>query len=270
MAAEDGQIYYGHPEQPGDIGPLYHSRQRLTARILTGSPLSPHTSLTSRVLTYLADPSKPAHLQKPAVPVLFFKPTSALAGPGQDMVVPRLARGEKNDYEVELCVVIGRDCRDVTEEEAMDYIAGYTVVNDVSSRGLCGKGLQWGMAKAFDSWCPIGPVLVSASALGRDPHALPITTRINGQLVQKASTAGLVLPLPKLISRLSHGATLQAGSLILTGSPVAIGRTMPGDVIEASPFMKHGDEVWCFVESCGTLINTVREEGVAGGAKAKL
>ncbi|GAA5884944.1 hypothetical protein JCM6882_007163 [Rhodosporidiobolus microsporus] len=291
VAAEDGQEYYGDVQEQGDIGLLYHNRSRLTARVLSGSPLSPQTTLTSRVLTvktllsplspaevtairglglqFAPDPSKPT--QKPAVPVLFFKPATALAGPADEIFIPKLAQDEKNDYEVELCVVIGQDCKDVKEEEAMKFVAGYTVVNDVSSRGLCGKGLQWGVGKSFDSWCPIGPALISPSALGKDAGALSITTHVNGKFVQRASTRDFVIKLPELISRLSHGSTLKAGSLILTGTPIAVGRAAPGDLVEASPFMKHGDEVRCFVEGCGTLINTVHEEGASAPLlKAKL
>ncbi|GAA6012525.1 hypothetical protein JCM10207_009030 [Rhodosporidiobolus poonsookiae] len=296
IADEDGQTYYGQPDQPGDVGLLAHPSRtaRLTARVLSGSPLRPDSTLSSRVLTvrqllsplapsevtairglglqYPADASRPAAAQKPPVPVLFFKPATALAGPGDEIFLPRLADGEKNDYEVELCVVMGRDCRDVSEQDAMSYVAGFCVVNDVSSRGLCGKGVQWGVGKAFDFWCPIGPALIHPSAL-KDPHALRITTHLNGKLVQEASTADLVLRLPELIARLSHGSTLQAGSLILTGSPVAVGRKAPGDVTDASPFLKHGDEVRCWVEGCGTLINTVREDGKPSAVqkiKAKL
>ncbi|GAA6035072.1 hypothetical protein JCM8097_002171 [Rhodosporidiobolus ruineniae] len=290
VAAEDGQTYYGEAEQHGDLGLLYRNGQRITARVLSASPLSPDCTLTSRILTvrqllsplapseitairglglqFAPDPSKP--FTKPAVPVLFFKPATAVAGPGDAIFLPRLAKEEKNDYEVELCVVIGRDCKDVKEDEALQYIAGYTVVNDVSSRGLCGKGVQWGVGKAMDSWCPIGPALVSPSTLGKDPHDLGITAHLNGKLVQKASTRDLVIKLPELISRLSHGSTLQAGSLILTGTPIAIGRSAPGDVTDESPFLKHGDEVRCFVEGLGTLVNTVVEEGASSAVKAKL
>ncbi|GAA5831095.1 hypothetical protein JCM11251_005140 [Rhodosporidiobolus azoricus] len=291
VAAEDGQEYYGDVVEKGDVGLLHSDRQRLTARVLSGSPLSPHTTLTSRVLTvktllsplsptevtairglglqFGVDPSKPP--QKPAVPVLFFKPSTTLAGPGDEIFIPKLAQGEKNDYEVELCVVIGRDCKDVTEVEAMQYVAGYTVVNDVSSRGLCAKGLQWGVGKSFDSWCPIGPALISPSALDKGPDSLKITTHVNGKLTQQASTRNLVIKLPDLISRLSHGSTLQAGSLILTGTPIAVGRGAPGDLVDESPFMNHGDEVRCFVEGCGTLVNYVFEEGASPlPIKAKL
>ncbi|BGP29481.1 hypothetical protein JCM10296v2_001220 [Rhodotorula toruloides] len=294
-AAENGQEYYGEPTNDGDIGLLAHKGEKLTARVLDGHPLLPASTLTNRTLTVskLLSPLAPRDIsairglglqyppdrakavQPPAVPCLFFKPSSSVAGPGDEILIPSLAEGEKNDYECELCAVIGRAAKDVKAEDALNYVAGYCVVNDVSSRGLCGKGVQWGMGKAFDSWCPIGPCLVSPAALGKGADALALTTHINGQLAQKASTADLVIKVPELIARLSHGTTLEAGSLILTGSPVAVGRSAPGDAVEASPFMKHGDEVRCFVEGCGTLINSVREEspnaaGARGFAKAKL
>jgi 2-keto-4-pentenoate hydratase/2-oxohepta-3-ene-1,7-dioic acid hydratase in catechol pathway len=150
------------------------------------------------------------------VPVLFFKPQSALAGPGDEIFIPRIAAGEKVDYEVELCVVIGKDCKNVSEEEALNYVAGYTVANDLTSRGLSVKGIQWGMGKAFDcaalllfasssssltlfslltAWCPIGPVLVSPASLSKDIHDLEITTTVNGQTVQAGSTKDLVYKL---------------------------------------------------------------------------
>ncbi|GAA5857346.1 hypothetical protein JCM8547_002232 [Rhodosporidiobolus lusitaniae] len=293
VAQEDDKTYYGVPQEEGDLGLLYWNGQRITARVLSASPLSPHTTLSSRTLTvkqllsplapsevtairglglqYPVDSSKP--VTKPDVPVLFLKPQSSLVGPGDEIFIPRLARGEKNDYEVELCVVIGRDCRNVKAEEAMDYVLGYTVADDVTSRGLGAKGLQWGMGKAFDTWQPIGPCLVSPSSLKKDPHDLSISTHLNGQLVQEGSTRNLVIQLPELISRLSHGANLQAGSIILTGSPLAIGRSAPGDLTDSSPFLSHCDEVRCFVEGIGTLVNTVREEGATakpGHVKSKL
>lgn len=185
------QEYYGEPTNDRDIGLLVHKGDKLTARVLDGHPLLPASTLSNRTLTvrkllsplaprditairglglqYPPDPSKPA--QPPAVPCLFFKPSSSIAGPGDEILIPSLAEGEKNDYECELCVVIGKDAKDVKEEDALNYVAGcvrarssllrhsgayssgphrYCVVNDVSSRGLCGKGGQWGMGKAFD------------------------------------------------------------------------------------------------------------------------
>ncbi|GAA5916890.1 hypothetical protein JCM5296_000740 [Sporobolomyces johnsonii] len=284
IAREDGKTYYGDVQQPGDIGLLAHSGALLTARVLSGSPLLPSTVPTSRTLTIakLLSPLAPSEITAirglglqypfpgsdakpvaPAVPCLFFKPATSIAGPGDEILIPECARGEKNDYEVELCAVLGADCPpNVAEDDAIKYVAGYCVVNDVSSRGLCAKagGGQWGMGKAYDTWCPIGPALIHPSALGKDPHSLRISTHINGKLAQEGTTRDLIVKLPKLIADLSRGATLAAGSLILTGSPIAVARKAPGDVAAASPFMTDGDEVRCWVEGCGTLINTVRDE----------
>ncbi|GJN87985.1 hypothetical protein Rhopal_000940-T1 [Rhodotorula paludigena] len=288
VAHEDGQIYYGEPEQHGDLGLAYARGDRLTARVVPPdtNPFAAPTS--SRVLTVrrLLSPLAPHHVtairglgaqytaesqprgDKPPVAVVFLKPQAALAGPGDDIVVPPLAAGQKCDVEVELCVVLGKDAKDVREEDAMDYVGAYCVVNDVTSRDLCNKGVQWGVGKCFDTWCPIGPCLVSPRALGKDPHDLRITTHLNGRETQRGSTRSLVLTIPELIARLSHGTTLQAGSLLLTGSPIALGRVNPTDETDQSPFVQDGDEVRCFVEGCGTLINTVREVGA--GQKARL
>ncbi|GAA5841484.1 hypothetical protein JCM9279_000668 [Rhodotorula babjevae] len=284
VAKEDGKTYYGEPDQQGDLGLLYANGERITARPLAdqSSPWTSSRSSSSRSLTiqrllaplapsdvpsirgmglqYSADPAQPQ--QKPDVAVVFFKAANSLAGPGDAIVLPKLADGEKNDYEVELCVVLGKDAKDVKEADAMSYVGGYCVVNDVSSRGLCAKGVQWGMGKSYDTWCPLGPCLVSPSSLGADPHKLTITTHVNGKLAQKGTTADLVIKIPELIARLSHGTTLPAGSLILTGSPIALGRKAPGDVVDQSPFMRDGDDVRCFVEGCGTLVNSVRDEAV--------
>ncbi|BGP37329.1 hypothetical protein JCM10450v2_001236 [Rhodotorula kratochvilovae] len=283
VAQEDGQTYYGEPEQQGDLGVLHVNGGRITARLLAEqwspftsptssrtltvqtllSPLSPRDvpAIRGMGLQYPSGPGKTA--EKPPVACLFFKSQNALAGPGDAIVLPELADGEKNDYEVELCVVLGKDAKDVSEEDAMSYVGAYCVVNDVSSRGLCAKGGQWGMGKSYDTWCPIGPCLVAPSALGGDPHNLKLTTHVNGKLAQEGSTQDLVLKIPELIARLSHGTTLYAGSLILTGSPVALGRSAPVDVVEQSPFMKDGDEIRCCVEGLGTLINSVRDVAVA-------
>lgn len=208
------------------------------------------------------DPSSAA-AKPPPVPCLFLKPTSTLSGPNSDIVIPKYARGEKNDYEVELCVIIGdRDVpRNTPERDAMNYVKGFTVVNDVSSRGLCGKGGggQWGMGKNYDSWCPIGPCIVNPSTI-QTPHALRFETKLNDKLVQSGNTSQLLLSVPKLISTLSIGSTLSKHSLILTGSPLAIGRKSPPDESDESPFLKPGDTVHCFVEGIGTLVNTVIDE----------
>ncbi|GAA5849817.1 hypothetical protein JCM5353_008619 [Sporobolomyces roseus] len=302
IAEEDGLTYYGDCITAGDIGLLYSRNERIQAHPLvlatkssdsdgsSNSPLSLSVPLDkSRALTVLkllsplpreeittirglglqyAPPSSSSQsAQPPPIPCLFLKPTSAISGPGDNIIIPRHAKDEKNDYEVELCVVIGsKDCPpNTTDEEAMKYVAGFCVVNDVSSRGLCGKGGagQWGMGKNYDSWCPIGPCIIRPNTL-KDPHSLEFNAKLNDKLVQKGSTADLLVAIPKLIALLSAGSTISRHSLILTGSPVAIGRKAPTDSSDESPFMRDGDIVKCWVEGIGTLVNTVREESKDG------
>ncbi|GAA5901884.1 fumarylacetoacetate hydrolase family protein [Sporobolomyces salmoneus] len=297
MAEEDGKIYYGDCLTQGDIGLLYSRGDRIEAHPLvlaspSSSPFDSSSQIdTSRTLTVRkllpplsreiittirglglqfappgAEPSS-ASAQPPPIPCLFLKPTTTISGPGDEILIPRHAKDEKNDYEVELCVVIGdKDVPPNTkEEDAMSYVGGYTVVNDVSSRGLCGKGGagQWGMGKNYDSWCPIGPCVTNPSLVS-DPHSLEFTTKLNQKIVQKGNTSQLLVSIPKLIASLSLGSTLSRHSLILTGSPVAVGRKAPPEVSGESPFLKDGDKVECWVEGIGTLVNTVREENESG------
>ncbi|GAA5963764.1 hypothetical protein JCM3765_006843 [Sporobolomyces pararoseus] len=228
-------------------------------------PLDPTSITTIRGLglQYAPPGSSNVSHPPPPVPCLFLKPPSTLSGPNQEIVIPSIAKGEKNDYEVELCVIIGsRDLpKNTNEKDVMKYVGGFTVVNDVSSRGLCGKGGagQWGMGKNYDSWCPIGPCIVKPSSLS-NPHSLDFNTKLNNKLVQKGNTSQLLLSVPKLLATLCQGSTLSAHSLILTGSPIAIGRNLPTDSNEQSPFLKNGDLVKCWIQGIGTLVNTVREE----------
>ncbi|GAA5982640.1 hypothetical protein JCM5350_002132 [Sporobolomyces pararoseus] len=300
IAKEDGKTYYGDCITEGDIGLLYHRNKLVQAHPLvfstestTSSSSSPFDSsqfeidpsktltvfkllapLDSSKITTIrglglqyAPPNSNSSAKPPPVPCLFLKPTTTITGPSQEIIIPTFARDEKNDYEVELCVIIGE--KDLPpnkkEEEIMKYVGGFTVVNDVSSRGLCGKGGagQWGMGKNYDSWCPIGPCIVKPSSLP-DAHSLEFNTKLNDKLVQKGKTSELLLSVPKLLSTLSKGSTLSAHSLILTGSPIAIGRKLPTDTSQESPFMKDGDLVECWIEGIGTLVNTVREENESG------
>ncbi|GAA5936807.1 fumarylacetoacetate hydrolase family protein [Sporobolomyces koalae] len=307
IANEDGQTYYGDCITPGDIGKLYSRNERIEAIVLSRTPadarsplslkLSAGDSSDARILTVrkllsplsredvtairglglqYAPPGVTA-ANAPDVLCLFLKPTTTVAGPEDDIVIPESARDEKNDYEVELCVVIGDEDvpPNTTAEEAMNFVAGFCVVNDVSSRGLCGKGGagQWGVGKNYNSWCPIGPCIVRPSSL-MNPHSLEFTTKLNGKLVQRGNTANLLVPVPELIARLSVGSTLSRHSLILTGSPIALGRQAATDTSEESPFLSDRDRVECWIEGIGTLVNTVRQEndprGIVRPYKAKL
>ena len=157
------------------------------------------------------------------------------------------------DYEVELAVVIGKTAKDVTAAEALGYVLGYTVANDVSARrwqGARGSG-QWVRGKSFDTFCPLGPELVTADELV-DPQNLRLTCVLNGQVMQDANTSDMIFPVTELISFLSTGTTLLPGTVILTGTPSGVGYTRKPPV-----FLMPGDTVDMTVEGIGTLSNPV-------------
>jgi 2-keto-4-pentenoate hydratase/2-oxohepta-3-ene-1,7-dioic acid hydratase in catechol pathway len=162
----------------------------------------------------------------PEEPLMFLKPPSAVIDDG--MPIERPAGYERVDYEGELGVVIGTRARHVPAERARDVVAGYVCVNDVTVRDLQKKDGQWTRAKGFDSFCPIGPRVVS----GLDPRALRITTRVNGVVKQDSSTSDLIFDVPALIAFVTRHMTLEPGDLISTGTPAGVGNLAVGDVVE--------------------------------------
>jgi 2-keto-4-pentenoate hydratase/2-oxohepta-3-ene-1,7-dioic acid hydratase in catechol pathway len=188
-----------------------------------------------------------AHAQEmgkklPEEPLLFMKPPSALIGPDEAIVRPRgFARV---DYEGELAVVIGRRCRRVPRERALDMVRGYVCLNDVTVRDLQVKDVQYTRAKGFDTFCPVGPRV----AEGLDPTRLGIVTRVNGATRQSSTTADLIFDVAALITFASRVMTLEAGDLITTGTPPGVGPIAPGDVIEIE------------IEGVGLLRNPVIDE----------
>jgi 2-keto-4-pentenoate hydratase/2-oxohepta-3-ene-1,7-dioic acid hydratase in catechol pathway len=195
----------------------------------------------------------------PDHPVVTMKSPSALQHPGGDIVLPRFLPSDSVDYECELAVVIGKTCRNVSPEAALDYVAGYTAANDVSARDWqkIYSGGQWCKGKTFDTFCPLGPVLVTPDSIG-DPDALRIQTFLNGDCVQDATTADMIFSVAELIAFLAGSTTLLPGTVILTGTPTGVGvaRTPPR-------FLQVGDEVEVVIEGIGTLRNTVVEESLA-------
>ncbi len=161
----------------------------------------------------------------PDEPLLFLKPPSALLDPGQPIVRPR--GYERVDFEGELCVVIGRRAHRVREEQALDFIFGYTILNDVSVRDLQKKDGQFTRAKGFDSFAPVGPWIVPDLHPGR----LRLQTRVNGALVQDSSTEDLIFSVPRLVAFASHVMTLLPGDLLTTGTPAGVGNLAPGDTV---------------------------------------
>ncbi|GAA4548020.1 hypothetical protein GCM10010309_64200 [Streptomyces violaceochromogenes] len=181
----------------------------------------------------------------PEVPVCFMKPSTAVVGPGDAIVYP--SDGELIHFEGELVVVIGKEARHVKPSEAPDHILGYTCGNDVSDRIVQRKESAFGtllIGKGQDTFAPLGPVI----ATGLDPSGLALTTRVNGAVVQSASTADLLLPVPEIVSYLSRYLTLLPGDVIMTGTPSGVGPIRPGDEVEVE------------IEGIGVLRNPVVAE----------
>ena len=186
-------------------------------------------------------------------PIFFAKRVSRANDP--DGVIPIYPDLDTNiDYEVELGVILGRDAKNVRKEDAADHIFGYTIVNDVSSRGTQGKYTQWYFGKSFDGYTPIGPCIVSADEFAFPP-ALRLTCRVNGEVRQDSNTELMITGIAETIAILSRGMTLLAGTVIATGTPngVAAGMKPP-------KFLKDGDVVECEIEGIGVLRNVMRTE----------
>jgi 2-keto-4-pentenoate hydratase/2-oxohepta-3-ene-1,7-dioic acid hydratase in catechol pathway len=162
----------------------------------------------------------------PEEPLMFLKPPSALIADG--MPIERPAGYERVDFEGELGVVIGKRAKNVTRETALDYVAGFVCVNDVSCRDLQKKDGQWARAKGFDSFCPVGPRV----APGLDPSNLRIVTRLNGVVKQDSSTSDMIFDVPTIVAFVSAHMTLEVGDLITTGTPAGVANLSPGDVVE--------------------------------------
>jgi 2-keto-4-pentenoate hydratase/2-oxohepta-3-ene-1,7-dioic acid hydratase in catechol pathway len=192
-------------------------------------------------------------LPYPQNPIVFTKAASTVTGHGAEVVKPRIT--EKLDYEVELAVVIGKTCKDVSESDALNYVVGYTVANDLSTRDwqkqLELSGGQWTFSKNFDGFAPLGPVLVTADEMP-NPNDVGLKTWVNGELKQDSRTSDFIFNIQKCISFLSIGNTLAAGTVILTGTPfgVAEGGKPPR-------FMQPGDVVVCEIEGIGKLENKI-------------
>lgn len=155
------------------------------------------------------------------------------------------------DYEAELGVVLGRDAKGVTKEEARDYVFGYTIINDISARNLQTRHKQWYLGKSLDGFTPMGPCIVTADEIG-DEQSLDISSRVNGELRQSSNTRYMIQTVAGAIAELSQGMTLEAGTIIATGTPAGVGMGMTPPT-----FLKHGDKVVCEIEKIGRLENEI-------------
>jgi 2-keto-4-pentenoate hydratase/2-oxohepta-3-ene-1,7-dioic acid hydratase in catechol pathway len=196
-----------------------------------------------------ADHASEAGLARTEVPLFFAKFRNSLTGPTSPILIPRVS--SQIDYEGELAVVIGTRCKDVSEQEALQYVAGYSILNDVSARDLQMKTSQYMAGKALDTFAPMGPGIVPTSDIP-DPQTLQLTTRLNGQVVQHANTSNMIFSVAAIVSFLSSLMTLEPGDIIATGTPSGVGfmRTPP-------LFLKDGDVVEVEIEGLGQLRNPV-------------
>lgn len=192
----------------------------------------------------------------PEHPVVTMKSPTAVVGPEAPIVLPRCLRSDEVDYEGELAVVIGKTCRNARLEHALDFVSGYTIANDVSARDWqkIYSGGQWCRGKTFDTFCPLGPFLVTPDEIP-DPGNLTLRTWLNREPVQEANTSDLIFSVPELIVFLSGSTTLAPGTIILTGTPTGVGVAQ-----EPPRFLREGDEVVIAIDGLDKLRNPVVEE----------
>ncbi|PYH95485.1 2-keto-4-pentenoate hydratase [Aspergillus ellipticus CBS 707.79] len=275
VAIEDSQVHLGQLVDPTrDVGQDSVDGIEIAAYLIEGTifdgRVTKHILHVKQLLSPIAkeqcsyirclglnymDHANEANMALPKAPILFTKPRTALMGPYPATInIPKCAQDETSDYEAELCLVIGKTGRDIPEDEALDYILGYTASNDVSARTLQMTTAQWSFSKGLDSSCPIGPVLVSTSVI-KDPQTLGVKAIHNGVTVQDGHTKDMIFSIKQQVSYLSQGTTLEAGTIFLTGTPAGIGYFREPRVV-----LRDGDEIRVGIEGIGTLVNKVRYE----------
>jgi 2-keto-4-pentenoate hydratase/2-oxohepta-3-ene-1,7-dioic acid hydratase in catechol pathway len=189
----------------------------------------------------------------PVEPLLFPKTPNVLIGDGESIVMPGILKdyrfeAERTDYEAELAFIVKKRCKYVKAEDAADYILGYTCMNDVSQRNIqTSDKTGWFRGKSFDTFGPIGPVIVLADDIG-DPQSLDLCCRLNGKIVQKSNTRLMIFKIPQILEYISKNFTLSPGDIISTGTPSGVGPLAPGDTVEVE------------IEKIGILQNTVIKE----------
>ena len=208
------------------------------AEVKVLAPVLPRSKVVAIGKNY-ADHAAEMNSAVPDEPIIFLKPNTSVAGPGDTITWPAMA--QSIDYEGELAIVISRICKDVPKERYADVIFGYTIANDVTSRDLQKKDGQWTRAKGFDSFCPLGPWIETEFV----PDSQVITTRLNGEVKQCEPISSLIFKIPEIIEFVTSVMTLLPGDVILTGTPAGIG-PMPA-----------GSEVSITIDGIGTLVNKV-------------
>jgi 2,4-diketo-3-deoxy-L-fuconate hydrolase len=209
-----------------------------------GSPIKRPSKIVCVGLNYTKHALE-SGMAVPEVPILFMKATSSLCGPFDDILIPR--NSTKTDWEVELAVIIGKKATYVGKEEAMDYVAGYALHNDVSERDFqLNHGGQWVKGKSADNFAPLGPYLVTKDEI-KDPHKLRLWLKVNGETMQDSNTSDLVFDVPTLVSYISQYMTLLPGDIISTGTPSGVGLGL-----KPPRYLKAGDVVELGIDGLGT------------------
>jgi 2-keto-4-pentenoate hydratase/2-oxohepta-3-ene-1,7-dioic acid hydratase in catechol pathway len=232
--------------EPGNTFPAYQlDKVRLHA------PLPNPPRIFAIGLNY-RDHATESGMELPRTPVVFFKLTTSIVGPGEPIVLP--VNSTEPDYEAEFAFVIGHGGFRLSADEAMKHVYGYTIINDVSARDVQFENSQWSMSKSFPTFCPMGPAIVTADEIC-DPHSLPIGLSIDGEQLQNSNTRELVFKIPALIEYLSAITPLLPGDIISTGTPpgVGLGRT-------PKRWLRPGETVTVTVEGLGALTNPVVAE----------
>ncbi|KAI8938458.1 hypothetical protein NX059_004351 [Plenodomus lindquistii] len=275
IANEDSLEHIGEPiDAKSDIGAALASGSEVKVRAFTGSSvLAPDTHPTSSILSVskLLPPlsrsevgtirciglnyrkhAKEMNLALPDHPTLFFKPSTCLGAPNAPLIIPSQATDGQADYEAELAIVIGKAAKNVSKEDAMDYVLGYSCSNDVTARKHQFNGAQWGFGKGFDGFAPLGPCLVAASSIS-NPGDIELKTILNGETMQYSMANDMIFSIPEIVAYLSQGTTLDAGTVIMTGTPHGIGVSKIPRV-----WLKEGDDLRIVMShGLGSLVTPV-------------
>ena len=220
--------------------------------IRLGSPICRPSKIVCVGLNY-AKHAQESGMEVPSEPVLFFKASSAIVGPFDEVILPK--NSKKSDWEVELAIVIGAKASYVSEENAMDHVAGYVLHNDISEREYQLERLgQWVKGKSCDTFAPLGPFLATTDEI-EDPHNLNMWLKLNGKTMQESNTSDLIFGIPKLVSYISEFMTLLPGDVISTGTPFGVGLGL-----DPQMFLKGGDEMELGIEGLGVARQKVRHK----------
>ncbi len=247
---DDDVARYGVVDEHGLVREHVVGEEERPLESLTLLPIVERSASIICVGLNYVDHAAEAGAALPKVPLLFGKSSNSLLAHGKPVLVP-LGITNEVDYEAELGVVMSRRCSNVTEAEALDYVWGYTCVNDVSARDLQFAHGQWFRAKSLDTFCPVGPFLTTADEVP-DPQAMRIHARVNGETRQDSSTANMVFSVAELISYISATITLERGDLIATGTPAGVGYGRNPKALLAP-----GDSVTVEISGLGILSNPV-------------